>query len=164
LAESPFEREVIGRLVSDGYDVTPQVWVGGYRLDMVVRTKERQVALECDGDRYHGMEQIPADLARQAVLERVGWRFVRVRGTQFYRDPDGTMQAIRAQLEKLGITPSMRANTLEELSALESVLVDEVRRRAWEFMRQHGWLQEVESIEDETVETDYTESDERRKV
>ena len=43
--------------------------VGKYRIDFVVGDGAKQVAVECDGDRYHGYEQIPEDMARQAVLE-----------------------------------------------------------------------------------------------
>ena len=70
--ESPFEAAVIQRLVSAGFRVTPQVEVGRYRIDMVVSDGKRRVALECDGDRFHPADQIPEDIARQAVLERAG--------------------------------------------------------------------------------------------
>ena len=141
-AESPLEREVIGYLVRAGYEVEPQVWVGGYRIDMVVRCDGNQVALECDGDRYHGLEQVPADLARQAVLERVGWRFVRLRGTQFYRDPASTMKMVYERLAALGISPSDNSSPAV-VGADERALVEDVRRRAWDFMRAHGWLPET---------------------
>ena len=45
-------------------------------------------------------------MARQAVLERTGWRFVRIRGTRFYRAPDETMEWVQSELSKLGIEPS----------------------------------------------------------
>jgi very-short-patch-repair endonuclease len=93
-AESPFEMAVMERLVDAGYRVEPQVWVGQYRIDMVVSDGREQVALECDGDRFHGVDEIPLDMARQAVLERAGWRFIRIRGTRFYRDPERTMAGV----------------------------------------------------------------------
>ena len=40
------------RVVRSGYRVEPQVWVGSYRIDIVVSSSAGQVAVECDGDRY----------------------------------------------------------------------------------------------------------------
>jgi very-short-patch-repair endonuclease/DNA polymerase III delta prime subunit len=139
--ESPFEREVIERLVAHGYHVQPQVEVGHYRLDMVVSSGDRRAAVECDGDRYHPVEKLPEDLARQAVLERTGWKFVRLRGTRFFRDPDETMEHVYEELARLevhpsGATPSSPAGE----SGLGSTLRDEVLRRAWEIMRDRGWV------------------------
>jgi REase_MTES_1575 len=37
----------------------------------------RRLAVECDGDSFHGPEQWRDDMRRQRVLERVGWRFWR---------------------------------------------------------------------------------------
>lgn len=150
-AESPFEQEVIRHLVTAGYEIEPQVWVGGYRLDMVVRGGGQQVAVECDGDRYHGFDQIPADLARQAILERVGWRFVRIRGTRYYRDPDGTMEEVRQQLLGLGVAPSAESTGPANLGTEAAELRDRVVRGAWDFMRTRDWLV--------TGNTDDTESD-----
>lgn len=80
-AESEFERQVMRRLLAAGYHVTPQCKVGSYRIDLVVSGGGRRIALECDGDRWHPVEKIPADMERQAVLERIGWRFIRLRGS-----------------------------------------------------------------------------------
>jgi len=33
------------------------------------------LAIECAGDRFHGIDELPDDMARQAVLERMGWKF-----------------------------------------------------------------------------------------
>lgn len=139
-AESPFETAVIERLITAGYRVEPQIWVGRYRIDMVVSDGRNQVALECDGDRYHGFEQIPADMARQAILERVGWRFIRVRGTKFYREPDATMQWVFQELDRLGVEPvgTLSNDARRDVDAEE--LRNSVVRRAWEIMRDEGWV------------------------
>ncbi|HEX7942729.1 MAG TPA: AAA domain-containing protein, partial [Gemmatimonadaceae bacterium] len=139
-AESPFEAAVIERLVTAGYRVEPQVWVGRYRIDMVVSDGVSQVALECDGDRYHGFDQIPEDMARQAVLERAGWRFVRIRGTRFYREPDATMAWVFQELGRLGVQPVGAAQEAEAASAQAVAFRDRVIRRAWEIMRSEGWM------------------------
>jgi very-short-patch-repair endonuclease len=145
-AESPFERGVIERLIARGYQVKPQVEVGHYRLDMVVSCGDSKVVVECDGDRYHPVEKLPEDMARQAVLERTGWRFVRLRGTRYFRDPDGTMDEVYGELTRLGIQPVSVADT-EPLPApaAESSVKSEVLRRAWQIMREQGWSGEVSS-------------------
>lgn len=137
-AESPFEEEVIRRLVAAGYEVTPQVWVGNYRIDMVVGDGQIQVAVECDGDRFHGVDQIPSDMARQAVLERAGWRFVRIRGTRFFRDPDATMAWVTNELEKLGVARATSVPNERSCAGVE--LRDAIERRAWEIMRELQWV------------------------
>jgi hypothetical protein len=78
--DSPFERVVCERISARGYRVTPQVRVGPYRIDLVVEGTRGRLAVECDGDRWHGPEQFDRDMARQRVLERSGWVFWRVRG------------------------------------------------------------------------------------
>lgn len=139
-AESPFERAVIERLVTAGYRVEPQVWVGRYRIDMVISDGVNQVAVECDGDRYHGFEQIPEDMARQAVLERAGWRFVRIRGTRFYRNPQATMAWVFEELTRLGVKPTAGMPEGVVVDAQGAGLRDRVIRRAWEIMYEEGWV------------------------
>jgi very-short-patch-repair endonuclease len=150
-AESPFEREVIERLIGRGYQVEPQVQVGHYRLDMVVSCGDQRVALECDGDRWHPLEKLPEDLARQAVLERTGWRFVRLRGTRFFRDTEGTMAQAFDDLARLGVHPNgPTPSALPQSNAQDVALREEVLRRAWRIMLERGWVSETAP---ETVES-----------
>ncbi|WP_157432845.1 AAA domain-containing protein [Actinomadura rifamycini] len=103
--ESDFERRVLRMLLDRGYLVTPQHPVGNLRIDLVVRGGGRKLAVECDGDKFHGPDQWEDDLRRQTVLERLGWRFWRVRGSVFYRDPEAAMSELWPLLDRLGITP-----------------------------------------------------------
>ncbi|MGH7501989.1 MAG: AAA domain-containing protein [Longimicrobiales bacterium] len=141
-AESPFEAAVSRHLILAGYPVEPQVWVGNHRIDIVVGRGTNRVAIECDGDRYHGFEQIPADMARQAVLERVGWRFVRIRGTRFFRDPDDTMARAFEQLARLEVNPAADLTGEPAPDAEAAAFRKRVLRRAWEIMRERDWLPE----------------------
>lgn len=103
--ESEFEKQVLQRLVRAGYHVTAQWPVGAYRIDMVVEGNHKRLAVECDGDRWHPQEKLEEDMARQAILERLGWRFIRIRGSQFFRDPDLAMQPVFERLQVLEIHP-----------------------------------------------------------
>jgi len=142
-AESEFEKDVIQRLISAGYEVQPQVWAGYHRIDIVVSDEAGQVAIECDGDRYHPFDKIPEDMARQAILERAGWRFIRIRGTRFYRDPDGAMEWVACELQRLGVRPvAMEAAGASFVDQAGQDRKDAVIRRAWEIMREQGWVAE----------------------
>ncbi|MGH3931570.1 MAG: AAA domain-containing protein [Pseudonocardiaceae bacterium] len=103
--DSDFERAVLRELLTRGYRVRPQHKVGRFRIDLVVEGESDRLAIECDGDRFHPMEQWDADLRRQRVLERQGWKFWRVRGSVFYRNPVAALAPLWDRLEKLGIRP-----------------------------------------------------------
>jgi len=105
-AESPFEVAIAKALIVAGYRISQQWTVGSYRIDMVVRYQGKKIAIECDGEQYHSSaESIRADMERQAILERLGWRFIRIRGSAYYRDPKKTMDGVFQQLEALGVLP-----------------------------------------------------------
>jgi very-short-patch-repair endonuclease len=107
MCESDFEREVLRRLLERGYRVTPQVGAMGYRIDLVVEgANGRRLAVECDGDQYHGPERWSDDMRRQRILERVGWCFWRCWASSFTLDPDGCMDDLFATLQRHGIEPS----------------------------------------------------------
>jgi very-short-patch-repair endonuclease len=130
--ESEFERQVSNRLVAAGYRVVPQWKVGAYRIDLVVLGATRRLAVECDGDRYHPLDQLDADIRRQEILERLGWTFVRLRGSQFFQEPDSAMEAVYAKMVELGIGPHLTDTAAEPIT---SELSDEVIRTAAELRR-----------------------------
>ena len=104
--ESEFERAVFRRLVDLGYRVTPQVAAGPFRIDLVIEgVNDRCLAVELDGDRFHGPERWAEDMARQRILERVGWRFWRCWASSFTLDPDGCMHDLIETLRLRGIEP-----------------------------------------------------------
>jgi very-short-patch-repair endonuclease/transcription elongation GreA/GreB family factor len=107
LCDSDFERAVLRKLLDGGYRVTPQVGALGYKIDLVVEgTGDRRLAVECDGDQYHGPDRWADDMARQRVLERVGWRFWRCWASSFTIDPDGCMADLFSVLDANGIQPA----------------------------------------------------------
>ena len=104
--DSGFERDLMQKLLDRGYRVQPQVGSLGFRIDMVVEGPDgRRLAVECDGDRFHGPEQWREDMRRQRVLERVGWRFWRCFASSFYRDSDRVIGDLFETLSRLGIEP-----------------------------------------------------------
>ena len=81
LADSEFEVQVAQALIAKGYKIEQQHQVGNFRIDIVVYGENASVAVECDGDQYHSKDDdIRHDMERQAILERNGWQFIRIRG------------------------------------------------------------------------------------
>ena len=64
-----------------------------------------RIAVECDGDEWHGPDRYEQDQARQRDLERAGWQFVRIRGGDFYRDRDRATEPLWEELDRLGVRP-----------------------------------------------------------
>jgi very-short-patch-repair endonuclease len=127
--ESLFEREVLRRLVRAGYRVTPQWKVGARRIDLVVEGNSKRLAVECDGDRFHPHEKLGEDMERQAVLERLGWIFARIRGSVYFRDPDRAMKSVFDKLQSFEIFPSKELFDSASPPAANE-LTDRVCRRA----------------------------------
>lgn len=95
--ESWFEVDVFNDIVSNNYSVIPQYEVakGRYRIDLVTLLGNGiKIAIECDGDKFHGAQQFQNDLMRQKVLERCGWQFFRVRGGEYYSNRIKAMEPL----------------------------------------------------------------------
>ena len=100
LFESNFERDIYYHLTSKGYILTPQFKIGNYRLDFVLTNdKNQKIAIECDGDTYHGIEELDNDLKRQSILERCGWKFVRIRASEYYYDREKSVGTLIELIE-----------------------------------------------------------------
>ncbi|MCX4987713.1 AAA domain-containing protein [Streptomyces sp. NBC_00568] len=107
--DSLFEQRVYLALRERGYRVRPQYPAGRYRIDLVVEGGTKRLAVECDGDAFHTEENADADAARQRELERVGWTFVRIRGSRFFLDPEKALEPLWTELERLGIETAARS-------------------------------------------------------
>ncbi|QOY96717.1 AAA family ATPase [Massilia sp. UMI-21] len=106
LCESGFERDVYTELFQRGYRVIPQVPAAGYRIDMVVEgADDRRLAIELDGDAFHGPDRWAADMGRQRVLERAGWIFWRCFASTWSLQRETVLAELLAQLGKMGIEP-----------------------------------------------------------
>lgn len=113
--ESWFEVDVALELIRRKYQVLPQFEVAGYRIDLVVEGSESRLAVECDGEAWHGRERYEYDMARQRQLERAGWIFVRIRESEFYLDRDRAVGEIIQACDDLGILPlDMELKPVEE--------------------------------------------------
>ena len=106
--DSLFEQRVFLDIVARGYHVNPQVEANGRRIDLVVTGAAGKLAVECDGDHWHSSpDQQRADLERERELQRCGWKFWRIRESEYYLDPVGSLTGLWAELERRGITPNV---------------------------------------------------------
>ena len=103
--DSWFEVDVALELLREGYRIHPQYEVAGYRLDLVVEGLQARLAVECNGDAWHGPERYEHDMARQRQLERAGWTFATVWESEFYIDKKRALQEILQACTDLGIYP-----------------------------------------------------------
>lgn len=139
--DSPFEKSVLADLVNAGYRVKTQWQVGAYRIDMVVEGQSRRLAIECDGEKYHTPDNLQQDIERQTILERLGWTFVRIRGSLYYRSPERAIRAVFKKLDDLGIEKLGVENTATSTMEFnDETLVQDIRRAA-EVIRQE-WKHE----------------------
>lgn len=104
--ESGFEKDVYTALFSRGYRVVPQVKAGSFRIDMVVEgADDARLAIECDGDEFHGPDRWAADMSRQRVLERAGWTFWRCFASTWSMRKDVVLKELLDRLTAMGIEP-----------------------------------------------------------
>jgi very-short-patch-repair endonuclease len=101
--DSLFEQRVFNRICDRGYTVVPQYGAQGYNIDMVIIGARTRLAVECDGDFWHGPAEYEADLARQRELERCGWEFFRIRESVFYADMGSSLKKLWETLDELDI-------------------------------------------------------------
>ncbi|PKL51549.1 MAG: hypothetical protein CVV37_05925 [Nitrospira bacterium HGW-Nitrospira-1] len=103
--DSWFEVDVALNIASHGFKVVPQFKFADKRIDLVVQGNKAQFAVECDGDFWHGLNEYAADMDRQRKLERCGWRFVRIRESQYYANPATALESLWTALDRMGIRP-----------------------------------------------------------
>jgi len=124
LCDSGFEREVYDILVARGYRVKPQVKVGGYKIDFVVEgAEDRRLAIELDGDRFHGPGQWLDDMTRQRVLERAGWTFWRCFASSYYMRKEEVLADLMSTLTKMGIE-AIGAESVDNSVYVERRIID----------------------------------------
>jgi len=101
--DSWFEVDVALQIAGNGFRVVPQYEFADKRIDIVVQGEKSQLAVECDGDFWHGPDAYTADRERQRKLERCGWQFFRIRESRYYADPEKALEPLWSLLELMGI-------------------------------------------------------------
>ena len=104
--ESWFEVDVALELLRKNFNVHAQYETAGRRIDLVVEGGQARLAIECDGDHWHGADRYEDDMQRQRILERCGWEFFRVRESGFYAGKENALAGLWRALEERDIFPN----------------------------------------------------------
>ncbi len=103
--DSPFEEEVYNSLISRGYKVVTQYGVGGYKIDMVVKSKdgkENVLGIECDGRLYHSSKFArERDYHRQKYLESRGWKIYRIWSPNWWKNSHLEIEKLIKRIESI---------------------------------------------------------------
>ena len=124
--DSEFEVAVRDGLRSLGYDCDVQVGASGYFIDLAVRDPEQPgrylLGIECDGAAYHSTPSArDRDRLRQDILEdNLGWVIERVWSTDWFRDPDATLDRLRRRIEDLRASSRSLPALTEEVDVKEA--------------------------------------------
>ena len=103
--ESPFEEAVIDCVRGMDCKAVPQVGVLGFRVDIGVQHSAYPygylLGIECDGSIWHASATArDRDRIRQEVLEGLGWHIYRIWSTEWFRDPVGEAERLRAAISE----------------------------------------------------------------
>lgn len=128
--DSEFEEAVAWALREKGWQVQTQIGVSKFRVDLgVVHPDSPGVFLagvECDGATYHSSPTArDRDRTRQAVLEDLGWRLIRLWSTDYFRDPEQALEDVDRQLNALLVSDrELRSSTDDCMDAEIAIEVD----------------------------------------
>ena len=127
------ESAVSSALLQAGYVTHLQYPLGSYRLGLVVICGRRRICIDCQGEHWYEPEQAAAAQRTQAVLQRLGWSFLRVLGSAWYRDPEQELDRLLSRLKALGLEPGM-TETDREAGETRAALLERVQARARELL------------------------------
>ncbi|MPN26766.1 hypothetical protein SDC9_174191 [bioreactor metagenome] len=82
---SSFEKDISKDLSKEELQVIPQFKIGKYTVDFVINGSEK-IAIKCIGNNSHRPYSCDEELVSQHILERAGWRFLKIRASEFYLD------------------------------------------------------------------------------
>jgi very-short-patch-repair endonuclease len=124
--ESPLEEAVAATLTDRGWQVTPQVGVSGFRIDLGIVHPDRPGAylagVECDGATYHSSAVArDRDKTRQQVLENLGWNIQRVWSPEWWYDAATAIDRLHTKLTGL-----LDADRQIDSTEVESMEDDEI--------------------------------------
>lgn len=93
--DTDFEKDLYNDLIEQGINLITHFKIGKYEIDFAVNDDSgRMIGIECDGDSNNTREDFEVDLREQEVLERCGWKFIRVRASEYYYNREKTIEEI----------------------------------------------------------------------
>ena len=133
ITASDFENEVARHLLEKNYTIKQKWRVGSYDIDMVAIYDDKKIAIECDGKTLnHTEEEVIANLEEQEILERCGWEFIRVRASEYFRNPEKAIKDLIIQLDDKGVYPNHK-----EVYNDKNELLNNIKSEALELMEKY---------------------------
>jgi len=133
ITASDFENEVARHLLEKNYTIKQKWRVGSYDIDMVAIYDDKKIAIECDGKTLnHTEEEVIANLEEQEILERCGWEFIRVRASEYFRNPEKAIKDLIIQLDDKGVYPNHK-----EVHIDKNELLNNIKSEALELMEKY---------------------------
>ena len=133
ITASDFENEVARHLLEKNYTIKQKWRVGSYDIDMVAIYDDKKIAIECDGKTLnHTEEEVIANLEEQEILERCGWEFIRVRASEYFRNPEKAIKDLIIQLDDKGVYPNHK-----EVYIDKNQLLNNIKSEALELMEKY---------------------------
>ena len=133
ITASDFENEVARHLLEKNYTIKQKWRVGSYDIDMVAIYDDKKIAIECDGKTLnHTEEEVIANLEEQEILERCGWEFIRVRASEYFRNPEKAIKDLIIQLDDKGVYPNHK-----EVHSDKNELLNNIKSEALELMEKY---------------------------
>ena len=133
ITASDFENEVARHLLEKNYTIKQKWRVGSYDIDMVAIYDDKKIAIECDGKTLnHIEEEVIANLEEQEILERCGWEFIRVRASEYFRNPEKAIKDLIIQLDDKGVYPNHK-----EVYSDKNELLNNIKSEALELMEKY---------------------------
>ena len=133
ITASDFENEVARHLSEKNYTIKQKWRVGSYDIDMVAIYDDKKIAIECDGKTLnHTEEEVIANLEEQEILERCGWEFIRVRASEYFRNPEKAIKDLIIQLDDKGVYPNHK-----EVYSDKNELLNNIKSEALELMEKY---------------------------
>ena len=120
--DSPFEAAVAEALTNKGWEVVTQIGVSRFRIDLGIVHPDRPgdylVGVECDGAAYHSAATArDRDKVRQAILETLGWKLLRVWSTDWWVDKAAATEKLHASMTRLLEADRARHAPVEKAAA-----------------------------------------------
>jgi superfamily I DNA/RNA helicase/very-short-patch-repair endonuclease len=94
------EKEVAELCIEEGLEVITGFESAGFRLDLVVSDGEKQILIECDGQEDKITKPVKK-VWKQAVLERCGWKIIRITAREWYYSKNACLEKIRRNLTEI---------------------------------------------------------------
>ena len=115
--DSPFEEQVYQALRNIGYDVTTQVGMSGYRIDLAIThpndASRYILGIECDGAMYHSSANAKErDVYRQKYLESRGWTIERIWSRNWWKNPSAEIERIDQKVKDIMKSEKIREQIL----------------------------------------------------